>query len=99
MRPSEAIDYRNKLAIHAKHITIQPKDMSLLRDLWHSIDPASPIGDPTMQRQIIVRAANIESMRQARGVPAATRLYDRLQMLGHRVPPALKNFLRAHGAL
>jgi len=52
-----------------------------------------------MQRQIIVRAAKIESARQARGVPAAKRQYDRLQMLGHRVPPALKNFLRAHGAL
>ena len=44
---SSIIDYRNKLAIHAKHVTIQPKDMSLLRELWHSIDPVSPIGDPT----------------------------------------------------
>ena len=99
MRPSEAIDYRNKLVIHAKCVTIQLKDMSLLYDIWHSIDLTSPIGDPTMQRQIIVHAAKIESARQARGVPVAKRQYDRLQMLGHRVPSALKNFLRAHGAL
>jgi histone H3/H4 len=40
---SEVVDYRNQLTIYAKHITIQPKDMqSLLRELWHSIDPTSP---------------------------------------------------------
>src|SRR5204863_7957484 len=42
---SGIIDYRNKLAIHAKRVTIQAKDMSLLRELWHSIDPVFPIGE------------------------------------------------------
>src|SRR5271169_5972736 len=40
------IDTRNKLAIHAKRKTIQPKDMQLLRDLWKQIDPESSIGHP-----------------------------------------------------
>jgi histone H3/H4 len=93
---SDIIDYRNKLAIHAKRVTIQPKDMSLLRELWHSIDPMSPIGDPTEQRRIITRAARIEAARQARGLPAATRLHSRLTTSGQRVPAGLKNFLVAH---
>ena len=93
---SDIIDYRNELAIHAKRVTIQAKDMSLLRELWHSIDPVSPIGDPTEQRRIIDRAARIEAARQARGLPAATRLYNRLEASGQRVPAGLKNFLAAH---
>jgi len=40
---SGIVDYRNKLAIHAKRVTIQAKDMSLLWELWHSIDPVSSI--------------------------------------------------------
>ena len=93
---SGIVDYRNKLAIHAKRVTIQPKDMSLLRELWHSIDPVSPIGDPTEQRRIVTRAARIEAARQARGLPAATRLHNRLEVSGQRVPAGLKNFLAAH---
>jgi len=96
---SGVADYRNKLAIHAKRVTIQAKDMSLLRELWHSIDPVSPIGDPTNQIQIIIRAARIEAARQARGVPAATRLYNRLEERGQRIPVGLKNFLKAHKRL
>jgi histone H3/H4 len=95
----KVVDCRNKLAIHAKRVTIQPKDMSLLRDLWHSIDPTSPMADPTIQRRLIERAAKIERLRQARSVPAATRLYNRLDENGARVPPVLKGFLRAHGVL
>src|SRR5436190_7872021 len=57
---SGIIDYRNKLAIHAKRVTIQAKDMSLLRELWYSIDPVSP-RDPMEQRRIINRAARIEA--------------------------------------
>src|SRR5436190_21996508 len=83
---SGIVDYRNKLAIHAKRVTIQPKDMSLLWELWHSIDPVSPIGDPTEQRRIVTRAARIEAARQARGLPAATRLHNRLEASGQRVP-------------
>ena len=60
------------------------------------IDPVSPIGDPTEQRRIIDRAARIEAARQARGLPAATRLYNRLEASGQRVPAGLKNFLAAH---
>ena len=97
--PFKAVDCRNKLAIHAKHVTIQPKDMSLLRDLWHSIDPTSPMGDPTIQRRLIERAAMIERMRQAKRVPAANELHKRLVKNGQRVPPALKGFLRAHHVL
>ena len=97
--PFEAADCRNKLAIHAKRVTIQPKDMSLLRDLWHSIDPTSPMGDPTIQRRLIESAAKIERMRQAKRVPAANELYKSLVKDGQRVPPALKGFLRAHGVL
>ena len=82
-------------AIHAKYVTIQPKDTSLVRELWPSIDPVSPIGDPTEQRKIITRAARIEAARQARGLPAATRLYNRLEASGQRVPIGL-NFLAAH---
>jgi len=93
---SSIIDYRNKLAIHAKHVTIQARDMSLLRELWHSIDPVSPIGDPTERRRIIDRAARIEGARQARGLPAATRLHNHLEASGQRVPIGLKNFLAAH---
>ena len=93
---SGIIDYRNKLAIHAKRVTIQAKDMSLLWELWHSIDPVSPIGDPTEQRRIIDHAARIESARQARSLPAATRLYNRLEANGQRVPAGLKKFLAAH---
>jgi len=93
---SGIVDYRNKLAIHAKRVTIQAKDMSLLRELWHSIDPVSPIGDPTEQRQIVTHAARIEAARQARGLPAATRLHNRLEASGQRVPTGLKNFLKVH---
>ena len=92
---SGIIDYRNKLAIHAKRVTIQAKDMSLLRELWYSIDPVSP-RDPMEQRRIINRAARIEAARQARGLPAATRLHNRLEVSGQRVPAGLKNFLAAH---
>ena len=52
-------------AIHAKHVTIQPKDMFRL---WHSIDSVSPIRDLMEQRQIITCAARIEAARQARGI-------------------------------
>ena len=96
---SDIVDYRNKLAIHAKRVTIQAKDMSLLRDLWHSIDPLSPIGDSMNQRQVITRAARIEAARQARGLSAATRLYNRLEGRGQRVRSGLKNFLRANNRL
>ena len=37
---------RNKLAIHAKRVTVKPEDMRLLRDLWMTIDPTSSIGQP-----------------------------------------------------
>jgi histone H3/H4 len=37
-------DIRNKLAVHAKRVTIQPTDIHLLRDLWKTIDKDSPIG-------------------------------------------------------
>ena len=96
---SDIVDYRNKLAIHAKRVTIQAKDMSLLRDLWHSIDLLSPIGDSMNQRQVITRAARIEAARQARGLSAATRLYNRLEGRGQRVLSGLKNFLRANNRL
>jgi len=97
--PFKAVDCRNKLAIHAKRVTIQPKDMSLLRDLWHSIDPTSSMGDLTIQRRLIERAAMIERMRQAKRVPAANELHKRLVKNGQRVPPALKGFLRAQHVL
>ena len=93
------VDYRNKLAIHAKHVTIQPKDMSLLRELWHSIDPMSPIGDPTSEKAVIARATRIEGARQAKGVWAALKSYNRLRRLGQTIPVGLKNFLKAHDHL
>ena len=97
--PSQTLrDPRTKYVtfIHVKHVTIQPEDMSLLQELWHSIDPVSPIGDPMEQRRIINCAARIEAARQARGLPAATRLHNRLEASGQRVPAGLKNFLAAY---
>ena len=37
------IDYRNKLAIHAKRVTVTEKDFKLLRDLWFTIEPNNHI--------------------------------------------------------
>ena len=48
------------------------------------------------QKQIIARAARIEAARQTRGLPAATKLHNRLEASGQRVPAGLKNFLRVH---
>ena len=45
--PSYLFDGRQKLAIHAKRITISDKDMRILRDLWGTIDPTSTIGKAT----------------------------------------------------
>ncbi len=40
-------DRSQKLAIHAKRITVMDRDMRCLRDLWQTIDPESPIGYPS----------------------------------------------------
>src|SRR5579859_1676234 len=38
------INSRQKLAYHAKRITIMSNDMKILHDLWQTIDPSSSIG-------------------------------------------------------
>ena len=65
-----SVDIRNKLAIHAKRKTIQPKDMQLLRDLWKQIDHESSIGHPdaatqhahglAYNKEVRKRAVNLE---------------------------------------
>ena len=59
-------------------------------------DPISPMGDSIEQRQIITHVARIEAVRQVRGLPVATRLYNCLEMDVQRVPTGLKNFLKVH---
>ena len=38
------VNHRNKLAIHAKRVTILPRDHVILRELWAVLDPNSAIG-------------------------------------------------------
>jgi hypothetical protein len=38
------VKHRNKLAIHAKPVTVMSRDHVILHDMWAVLDPDSPIG-------------------------------------------------------
>jgi hypothetical protein len=45
------VKHRNKLAIHAKRVTVMSRDHVMLRDMWAVLDPESPIGSRADDRK------------------------------------------------
>ena len=86
---------RNRLALHARRVTVMPKDMKLLRDLWRYIAPEHIIARASMESLEAVRRANLhnEALKQRSRANALTR-YRALQRLNQPIPRQLEHFCK-----
>ena len=86
---------RQKLSFHAKRKTVMNKDMEILRDIWKTIDPESPIGrESGLTLQTRLRHFRAEQNRIGKLRLEAARKAERLRAHGMEVPPKLAHFLR-----
>jgi hypothetical protein len=84
---------RQRLAIHAKRITIFPKDTDLLRDIIFAFDPENGLGRPSAERnETWDRHRAAEKKRLKQKMAAATARADRIIAGGGTVPAPLKRF-------
>lgn len=71
------------------------KDMEILRDIWKTIDPESPIGrESGLTLQTRVRHFRAEQNRIGKLRLEAARKAERFRTRGMEVPPKLAHFLR-----
>jgi histone H3/H4 len=86
---------RNRLALHARRVTVMPKDMRLLRDLWRYIAPEHVIAKASLESLEAVRRANLhdEVLKQRSRASALTR-YKALQSLNQPIPCQLEHFCK-----
>jgi histone H3/H4 len=86
---------RNRLALHAKRVTVMPRDVELVRELWRYIKPDDPIAqmsDETVHG--IVRANRLDEVLKMKQRKAAYERREHLRALGSRVPPSLDHYLK-----
>jgi|SRR5271170_167489 len=83
----------NRLALHAGRVTVMPKDMKLLRDLWKYIAPTHAIARASDESLEAVRRANLhdEVLKQRARANALARRRQLMQ-LNQPVPRALEHF-------
>jgi len=89
------MEMTRKMALHAKRQTIMKKDSELLRDLWNTIDPSSPIG----QLSEFSKTSNglYNSQAQQRTQNARLEAWDKreqLEAMNSAVPSSITHFLR-----
>ena len=86
---------RNHLALHARRVTVMPKDMKLLRDLWRYIAPEHVIARASLESLEAVRRANIhdEVLKQRSRANALMRS-SALQRLNQPIPRQLEHFCK-----
>ena len=86
---------RNRLALHARRVTVMPKDMKLLRNLWRYIAPDHVIAKASLESLEAVRRANLhdQALKQRSRANAFTR-YRALQRLNQPVPRQLEDFCK-----
>jgi hypothetical protein len=80
--------------LHAKRVTVMPKDIRLVRDLWKCIKPDDPIAqmsDETMDG--IVRANRLDEALKMKQRQAAYEKKVGLERIGARVPRWLSHYL------
>ena len=89
------LNFRNKLAIHAKRQTVMVHDMQLLRGLWKRINCESAIGadDADTVRQK-AENANREKRRVEMARVKACETARRYRAEGKPLPKGLANFLK-----
>ena len=89
------LNFRNKLAIHAKRQTVMVHDMQLLRGLWKRINCESAIGadDADTVRQK-AENANREKRRVEMARVKACKTARRYRAEGKPLPKGLANFLK-----
>jgi histone H3/H4 len=92
--PSNADICRNRLALHAKRVTVMPRDVELVRELWRYIKPDDPIArmsDETVQG--IVHANHLDEVLKMKQRQAAHERREALKALGSRIPRSLDHYL------
>ena len=71
------------------------KDMEILRDIWKTIDPESPIGrESGLTLQTRLHHSRVEQNRIGKLRLEAARKAERFRARGMEVPPKLAHFLR-----
>ncbi len=70
-----------------------PKDFTVLRDLWYSIDPTCPLADPTHAKSMASERMASTTARNQKAVGPARKQRLNLQHAGKRVPKSLENYL------
>jgi len=87
-------DIRNKLAIHAKRVTIQPRDMHLLRDIWNTIDGDCAIGaEDTATKNAKLAALRMEQKRRKKQIARDLVKARRMRALGKPLTKYLRHSL------
>jgi hypothetical protein len=85
----------NKLALHARRVTVMPKDIRLLRDLWQTIDPSHPIAKLSPETvNSLIMATRVDEAMKKRSRAAAVARRDRLRALGRPIPASLDHYCR-----
>jgi len=86
---------RNRLALHAGRVTVMPKDMRLLRDLWRYIAPEHAIAKASLESLEAVRRANLhdEVLKQRARANALARVRE-LTRLNQPIPRQLQHFCK-----
>jgi uncharacterized protein YeeX (DUF496 family) len=85
----------NKLALHARRVTVMPKDVRLLRDLWKYISPNHAIARMSDEMvEGIVRANRVDEHLKKKARMAAWERRERLRRLGQPIPAGLTHYLR-----
>src|ERR1700689_754246 len=86
---------RNRLALHARQVTVIPKDRRLLRYLWRYIAPEHVIAKASLESLEAVRRANLhDEVLKQRSRASALTWYRALQGLNQSIPRQLEHFCK-----
>jgi len=84
----------NRVAIHARRVTIQPKDIALVRELWGYIKPSDPIAKLTDEtiNSIDLAKRRIEELKKKQR-ERSWQKHKELRTRGERIPNSLTHYL------
>jgi hypothetical protein len=85
----------NKLAIHARRVTVMPQDVRLLRDLWQMIDPSHPIAKLSAESvNSLIMATQVDEAIKKRSRATAVARREWLKASGRPIPASLDHYCR-----
>jgi len=90
----DSLDVRQRLAIHAKRVTVTQKDMGCLRDIWRAIDPETWFPPSNESREKALRKQETLKGLKRIAIEEAKARIDRIQRRDKRPPTGLVNFAR-----